>query len=546
MCDVNGQVNDHYGGSVQENVYNLSTASSILARSRCNEQQREMNAMLYTSAANPYGNGMLLQSSVSANSCRAYRMSTLRTSLPGGATPRRSLARNVYDRLASFMPFSRARYDGLARAECQSNRVNINYRLTPSHCAGGGEGEEAENGERHNVWHLVKPSSLIADCIVGASGASLYDDDSMLYGRSRHNIRTMRQRRAMRQPRGRKHRFTLGKNTPTAQLAAAAAALSASQVNLNSSPGRFTPTVSSGQAVNASLVTSPSSLVYITNSASSFFGSLFHNSTQASSHAARYEVKKSIPEIYLTRLLSTKGTIQQYVDDLYATIFSVNEQLPIAVKWLFDYFDTMASNNSINDTDTVNLWKTNTLVTRFWASLVRCPEFMLDVGSTVSMDSCLQVLVSNLIDACTNLNDNCLLRLGKESPSSKLLFARDMPAYQEMMLQYYKDVACLPAINEADVIAYMHDVSNTYAGKVNKDKVLGELLCYCVQYKTAIFNSLANDPALQMQHMHLKFEAIAYADMVEPHEPPVLVNCNNPRLNCMPYARASAQGLSHV
>ncbi len=37
---------------------------------------------------------------------------------------------------------------------------------------------------------------------------------------------------------------------------------------------------------------------------------------------------KAIPEIFLTRLLSTKGTVQKFVDDFFCTILSANETLP--------------------------------------------------------------------------------------------------------------------------------------------------------------------------------------------------------------------------
>lgn len=106
-----------------------------------------------------------------------------------------------------------------------------------------------------------------------------------------------------------------------------------------------------------------------------------------------------------------------------------------------------------------NLFCLNSLITRYWINLLRLPEMIFDVGSTVSIDVCLEVLVSNLAEACTNLSENSALRLGKDSPSSKLLFARDIPAYQQMILQYYKDVSSLPSINEGDIMAYMKDVS---------------------------------------------------------------------------------------
>ncbi len=51
---------------------------------------------------------------------------------------------------------------------------------------------------------------------------------------------------------------------------------------------------------------------------------------------------KMVSEIYLTRLLATKGTLQKFVDDLFETIFSTAHRgsaLPLAIKYLFDFLD---------------------------------------------------------------------------------------------------------------------------------------------------------------------------------------------------------------
>lgn len=54
---------------------------------------------------------------------------------------------------------------------------------------------------------------------------------------------------------------------------------------------------------------------------------------------------KMVSEIYLTRLLATKGTLQRFVDDLFETIFStarLSSSLPIAIKYMFDFLDDQA------------------------------------------------------------------------------------------------------------------------------------------------------------------------------------------------------------
>ncbi len=77
---------------------------------------------------------------------------------------------------------------------------------------------------------------------------------------------------------------------------------------------------------------------------------------QLSSHERTH---KAIPEIFLTRLLATKGTIQKFVDDFFATILTVNDELPPAVKWLFDLLDDAARRHGIADPEIVHAWKSN-------------------------------------------------------------------------------------------------------------------------------------------------------------------------------------------
>ena len=57
---------------------------------------------------------------------------------------------------------------------------------------------------------------------------------------------------------------------------------------------------------------------------------------------------KTIPEIFLTRLLSTKGTVQKFVDDFFGTILKVPNNFPPPVKWLFDTLDDAANQTGMN------------------------------------------------------------------------------------------------------------------------------------------------------------------------------------------------------
>lgn len=78
-------------------------------------------------------------------------------------------------------------------------------------------------------------------------------------------------------------------------------------------------------------------------------------------------VNKMVSEIYLTRLLATKGTLQKFVDDLFETIFSTAHRgsaLPLAIKYMFDFLDDQALLHGITDPEVVHTWKSNSLPLR--------------------------------------------------------------------------------------------------------------------------------------------------------------------------------------
>lgn len=165
---------------------------------------------------------------------------------------------------------------------------------------------------------------------------------------------------------------------------------------------------------------------------------------------------KAIPEIFLTRLLSTKGTIQKFVDDFLHTILTVNDALPCAVKWLFDLLDGTAAGYGIVDAEVSHAWKSNSLPLRFWVNLVKNPDFIFDVDKTPILDACLSVIAQTFMDACSTTEH----RLGKDSPSNKLLFARDIPSYRRMVCKFYQDISNLPPVTDQEMGTAMQALSS--------------------------------------------------------------------------------------
>lgn len=53
-------------------------------------------------------------------------------------------------------------------------------------------------------------------------------------------------------------------------------------------------------------------------------------------------------------------------------------------------------------------------------NFIKNPDFIFDINKTVTVDACLSVVAQTFMDSCST-NEH---RLGKDSPSNKLLFAK--------------------------------------------------------------------------------------------------------------------------
>jgi len=62
---------------------------------------------------------------------------------------------------------------------------------------------------------------------------------------------------------------------------------------------------------------------------------------------------KAIPEIFLTGLLSAKGTFQNCVGEYLNTILTVNKVLHPAVKWMFSPRDYAAMKQNVTESEVV-------------------------------------------------------------------------------------------------------------------------------------------------------------------------------------------------
>uniref|UniRef100_A0A4W3KHB7 Plexin-A1 n=1 Tax=Callorhinchus milii TaxID=7868 RepID=A0A4W3KHB7_CALMI len=216
---------------------------------------------------------------------------------------------------------------------------------------------------------------------------------------------------------------------------------------------------------------------------------------------------KMVSEIYLTRLLATKGTLQKFVDDLFETIFSTAHRgsaLPLAIKYMFDFLDEQADKHTINDHDVRHTWKSNCLPLRFWVNVIKNPQFVFDIHKNSITDACLSVVAQTFMDSCSTSEH----KLGKDSPSNKLLYAKDIPNYKNWVERYYSDISKMPAISDQDMSAYLAEQSRLHLSQFNSISALHEIYSYINKYKDEILSALEKDDQARRQRLRSKLEQV--------------------------------------
>ena len=111
-------------------------------------------------------------------------------------------------------------------------------------------------------------------------------------------------------------------------------------------------------------------------------------------------------------------------------------------------------------------------------NLIKNPNFVFDIHKSNIVDSCLSVVAQTFMDACSTSEhrlgtysitsyfsawkDGILIEIdftGKDSPSSKLLYAKDIPSYKEWVERYYADIKAMPCVSDQDMNLMLADES---------------------------------------------------------------------------------------
>lgn len=214
---------------------------------------------------------------------------------------------------------------------------------------------------------------------------------------------------------------------------------------------------------------------------------------------------KAIPEIYLTRLLSMKGTLQKFVDDAFQAILSVNRPVPIAVRYLFDFLDELAERHGIEDPETLHIWKTNSLLLRFWVNTLKNPQLIFDVRVSDNVDAVLAVIAQTFIDSCT-VSEH---KVGRDSPVNKLLYAREIPRYKQMVERYYSDIRQSSPASYQEMNSALAELSGNFTSAPHCLEALQELYKHIHRYYDQIISALEEDPVGQKMQLACRLQQIA-------------------------------------
>jgi len=214
--------------------------------------------------------------------------------------------------------------------------------------------------------------------------------------------------------------------------------------------------------------------------------SLWHLSKSAASQTLpRDRQQTMMSEIFLTRLLKTKGTLQEFIDILFTTIFSA-QNLPPTIKILFDFLDEQANRHNVSDPEVVHVWKNNSLNLRFWVNIIKNPEFVFDINKSEIVDASLSTIAQTFIDSCAMTESD----FGQDAPINKLLFAKDRPRYRKLLQDMYTEIRCTPQHSQKQIEAYHRELSEAYPRDFYRNSALKDIYLFAQKYQTQLIDTL--------------------------------------------------------
>ncbi|XP_078491167.1 plexin-A2 [Ciona intestinalis] len=214
-------------------------------------------------------------------------------------------------------------------------------------------------------------------------------------------------------------------------------------------------------------------------------------------------MKRPFQEMFLTRMVKAKTTIQEYVDGVFNSILRP-KPISTTVRYFFQFLDREAERHKINDPEVLHIWKTNSLLLRYWVNVLKNPEFVFDLNKTDIVDSCLNVITQAFMDACTTTNR----KLGHDSPSNKLLYAKDADNYKVMVKEFFINISNTPTVTQEEVTQILQKQSASYASRFNQMVALNGIYEHLAKYREQVMEALSTSDNEVVRDVGTKLDEI--------------------------------------
>ncbi|XP_071476428.1 plexin-A1-like [Diadema antillarum] len=213
---------------------------------------------------------------------------------------------------------------------------------------------------------------------------------------------------------------------------------------------------------------------------------------------------RKIREIYLRRLVSTKKSIQTFVDDVLAVMLRVSDDRPFpkALKYLFDFFDRQADRHKLKGA--ADMWKNSCLPLRFWVTAMTHPAYVFDMHQTDTIDASVSVLTQMLDNACKGI----VPKYSIETSPSRVLYANELPNYIEMIQTFYNDIRTSSRVNQDVLDMEFKEVCEIFQNSFSHIGTLHQLYQHASQRSDKLVEALEEDEQCQRANMGYKLEQV--------------------------------------
>lgn len=207
-------------------------------------------------------------------------------------------------------------------------------------------------------------------------------------------------------------------------------------------------------------------------------------------------LEKAAVERFFHSIFSTKQKVQPETNSLLEKILCISDapiEVPLCTKFLFAFYDEIALNYKL-DEETIHIWKSNSLILRFWMDVIQEPTRLLDVDDLPSVQSSMKVISTALMEACSTSNYD----YHDHTPLNKLLYAKELKSkWNDWIRKFYKNTQEQTSnelekgiLNFSESLQNFREMMLCYEPEFNRSAACAEILPFALKYKNEILEEL--------------------------------------------------------